>query len=79
MPFSRIVEPAQLALLKTTLDELCLEFDINPSDAATRDALAYRILHFFENGADTSEELKQALRSDWPAEMQQTGRVNQSG
>ncbi|PWV97717.1 hypothetical protein DFR52_106242 [Hoeflea marina] len=64
MPFRNIANPDQLALLRRTLEELCVEFGVSAQDGETRDEIARRIVFLFERGMSGVEEMKQRLRED---------------
>ncbi len=64
MSFSVPASPEQLALLRTVLNEHCIEFGIDANHSTMRDTIASRILSLFENGVNGLEELKLKLKED---------------
>jgi hypothetical protein len=60
MPFTRIYNPDQLAVLCKVLDDHCTKFGIERSSPDHVDA-SYLVLSLFEKGAETVEELTAAL------------------
>ncbi len=66
MPLPVSANPAQLALLRTALNEHCTEFGIDANQATMRDTIAGRIFSLFESGVSTLEELILMLKKDRP-------------
>ena len=64
MSSSVTADPAQLALLRTALNEHCTEFSIEANQTSLRSSIAGRILCLFENGVGSLEEMKLVLKED---------------
>lgn len=60
MLFTGIYSPEQLALMSRVLDDYCVRHSIAPFSPDHVDA-SYLIVSLFQNGAQTTEELKAAL------------------
>lgn len=59
MPFTGVVEPEQLSVLRQALGEYCLTQGI--SDEQGRNHAAWLVMLAFTNGANIMEELRTAL------------------
>ncbi len=66
MPSQITANPAQLALMRTALNEHCAEFGIDASQATMRGTVAGRVFSLFENGVNSLEELKLMLKENRP-------------
>ena len=60
MPFTRIADPAQRAILCALLDEICLAAGIE-HDSSDREDVACMVMRFYQRGYHTAEELRAAL------------------
>jgi hypothetical protein len=62
MIFQGTAAPEELALLRTALNDHCVEFGIDQSDMTARETVAGRVFSLFKNGVGTLEEFKLMLR-----------------
>jgi hypothetical protein len=62
MPFTGIAHPEQLKALTEALEAFCRAEGIEPGTEAYEDA-AHMIMHLFNNGAGSAEDICEALRS----------------
>ena len=68
MLFNGIVDPEQLTILTTVLDEYCREAGID-RETPEHDQMARLVITLFNNGNSTLDELRGALdsRVEWKA------------
>lgn len=60
MPFTRINDPKQRAILTAVLNDICLVAGFEP-DSPEREDLADLVMHFYGRGYRTADALKAAL------------------
>jgi len=65
MRFSKIADPAKVAMLEGALDELCRQAGLEPGSPECNDAAGF-IMRLYWNGHRTPEQLKVALTIAYP-------------